>query len=458
MLWFTLLSIFVAGVQCTTLLDCIKHVSRSRPLYRASTSYLQLDWIRCIYCQPEQIHLSFGEKPNDMVVTWSTPWETTSVVHYGAGHLNNVANGDSWWFTDGGLRRRKQRMHRVVLEDLEFNTTYLYNVGSEYGWSERFSFTTPPAGQDWVVSAAIYGDLGNENAKSLPYIQIETQDDLYDFVLHVGDFAYDLHSKNAHVGDQFMRQIQPIAAYVPYMTCPGNHEAAYNFSNYKNRFSMPGDTDGLYYSWNLGPLHLIAFSTELYYDRSNGWFERLKQQWRWIQQDLIEATKPENRETRPWIIMYGHRPMYCSSTKNECDLPDVPQRAGQGLPEPGYGLEPMLKKFGVDLVIFGHEHSYERSLPMYDHKVYNSSGDDPYVNPLAPVHLITGSAGCREHTYKIDKNKPWIAFSSSDYGYTKFKTHNKTHLHFEQVSVDKQGKVIDSFWLVREKHVAYQLP
>jgi hypothetical protein len=32
--------------------------------------------------------------------------------------------------------------------------------------------------------------------------------------------------ENGLVGDEFMNQIQPIAAYVPYMTCPGNHEEA----------------------------------------------------------------------------------------------------------------------------------------------------------------------------------------------------------------------------------------
>lgn len=30
--------------------------------------------------------------------------------------------------------------------------------------------------------------------------------------------------ENAEVGDAFMRQIESIAAYLPYMTCPGNHE------------------------------------------------------------------------------------------------------------------------------------------------------------------------------------------------------------------------------------------
>lgn len=40
----------------------------------------------------------------------------------------------------------------------------VYHVGSSYGWSEEFFFKTPPAGEDWVVRAAIYGDMGNENA------------------------------------------------------------------------------------------------------------------------------------------------------------------------------------------------------------------------------------------------------------------------------------------------------
>lgn len=61
------------------------------------------------------------------------------------------------------------------------------------------------------------------------------------------------------------------------------------------------------------------------------------------------------------------------------------------------GLEPLLKEFGVDVVIWAHEHSYERTWPLYDKKVYNGTRG-AYVNPGAPVHVITGSAGCRERT------------------------------------------------------------
>ena len=60
-------------------------------------------------------------------------------------------------------------------------------------------------------------------------------------IIHVGDFAYDMATDNGRVGNEFMQQIQPIAAYVPYMTCVGNHEyyEDFNMSSYKAHFSMP---------------------------------------------------------------------------------------------------------------------------------------------------------------------------------------------------------------------------
>lgn len=57
-----------------------------------------------------------------------------------------------------------------------------------------FWFQTPPAGNDWAPRLVIYGDMGNENAQSLVRLQEETQRGLYDAVLHIGDFAYDMDS------------------------------------------------------------------------------------------------------------------------------------------------------------------------------------------------------------------------------------------------------------------------
>lgn len=66
--------------------------------------------------------------------------------------------------------------------------------------------------------------MGNENAQSLARLQEESQRQMYDAIIHVGDFAYDMDSENAEIGDQYMRQIETLAAYVPYMVCVGNHE------------------------------------------------------------------------------------------------------------------------------------------------------------------------------------------------------------------------------------------
>ena len=88
-----------------------------------------------------------------------------------------------------------------------------------------FWFATPPANSDiWSPHIAIYGDMGVENAMALPFLQEETQSSVYDAILHVGDFAYDMHNNNGEIGDEFMRIIEPIAAYVPYMVAVGNHE------------------------------------------------------------------------------------------------------------------------------------------------------------------------------------------------------------------------------------------
>jgi phosphoglycolate phosphatase-like HAD superfamily hydrolase len=69
----------------------------------------------------------------------------------------------------------------------------VYHCGSSQGWSDAFWFKTPPK-TNWQPHLVIFGDMGNENAQSLARIQEEAQRGLYDAVLHVGDFAYDMES------------------------------------------------------------------------------------------------------------------------------------------------------------------------------------------------------------------------------------------------------------------------
>lgn len=63
----------------------------------------------------------------------------------------------------------------------------------EYGWSEIYWFTAMRNDSDFVVRAAVYGDMGRDNAQSLPRLQQETQAGHFDLILHVGrskDFLF----------------------------------------------------------------------------------------------------------------------------------------------------------------------------------------------------------------------------------------------------------------------------
>ncbi|PAA49848.1 hypothetical protein BOX15_Mlig013810g3 [Macrostomum lignano] len=416
--------------------------------------------------QPEQVHLSVTNDPTQMVVTWVTQSPTNGTsVDYGTNRFDRSASGIQEKFVDGGSAKRVIYIHRAVMSGLRPGQRYVYRVGSELGWSDVFLFTATKSGSDWPARFAVYGDMGNTNGKSIPFLQKEAQSGDFDMVLHVGDFAYNMDTNNALVGDEFMRQVEPIAAYVPYMTCPGNHESAYNFSNYRRRFSMPGgDGEGSFFSFDYGPVHVISFSSEFYYYLDYGWKQAVYQ-FQWLEEDLQRAN--QNRANRPWIIAMAHRPMYCSNSDDPQHCTNADNLIRTGFPVGSkqrsrifgsdyiLGVEQLFYRYGVDLIFGAHEHSYERMWPVYNQKVCNSttSSDNPYDNPPAPVHVITGSAGCVEGEDPfIPAGLPWSAFRSDDYGYTRMTVANATHLMLEQVSVDKGGQVIDSIVYVRNKH------
>ncbi|BFZ07355.1 hypothetical protein BsWGS_10394 [Bradybaena similaris] len=412
-----------------------------------------------VWFQPQQTHISVGETPDQMIIVWNTFNDTndTRVIFGTNSKLNQLALGTRYQFVDGGSEHRSQYVHKVILKGLTPETDYAYMVGSTYyGYSDIFYFRTWPSGNNWSPSLAIFGDLGNENPQSLARLEMDAVQGMYDGILHVGDFAYDMDVDNARVGDEFMRQIEPLASRLPYMTCPGNHEMAYNFSNYRNRFWMPGDDNKqMYYSFTMGPVRFISLSTELIFFPQYG-LVPIVEHYKWLERELIEANKPENRAQQPWVITFGHRPMYCSNDDND-DCTHHESLIRVGIPFLHIlGWEPLFYKYGVDIALWAHEHSYERLWPVYNREVFNGSYEEPYTNPGAPVHIITGSAGCKEKHDNFDKKvDDWSAFRSDDYGYTRMKVINSTHLYMEQVSDDQGGDIIDSLLVIKNTHGSY---
>ena len=64
---------------------------------------------------------------------------------------------------------------------------------------------------------------------------------------------------------------------------------------------MPGDAENQYYSYNIGPAHIVAFSSEIYYYVDYGW-QQIENQYNFLLNDLSEANQPANRAKQPWII------------------------------------------------------------------------------------------------------------------------------------------------------------
>mmetsp|Transcript_26704 Transcript_26704/g.52625 ORF Transcript_26704/g.52625 Transcript_26704/m.52625 type:complete len:481 (-) Transcript_26704:144-1586(-) len=414
-----------------------------------------------------QVHLAYGDADDDlMVVSWATPeaLSAPAMVRYGlasGGVLTEKATGSSERFKQLLNSSSKlhifcahcvdEYFHRVDIGGLKSGELYKYQIDGEAGVR---TFRAKNVSNLWAPTLAVFGDMGTQVgpnktiAPSIKRLAAEASAGTIDAVLHVGDFAYDFWEEGGAKGDVFMNQIEPIASRVPYMTCLGNHEGGTNFvgslHHYVKRFqAMPGDSSGVYFSFDIGPAHIVSFSSEAYFWQL--W--EVEKQYAWLQKDLAAV----NRSKTPWLITMAHRPMYCSNLDgDDCTKDDSNMR--KGLPVLGtrfFALETLFNEHGVDLALWAHEHSYERTWPVFDGKVMNGT-DGAYVNPPATTHIVTGAAGCREG---IDKYKgprgPWSAKRISSFGYGRLRLENQTHIHWEQVE-DVDEAIVDEFWLIKD--------
>jgi len=268
---------------------------------------------------------------------------------------------------------------------------------------------------------------------------------------------------------------------------------------------MPGYSEGdgrknLFRSRDVGLVHFVSCNTEVYFNcTGNGNGEvGVRTQHAWMKADLKAASDPAQRKRVPWIVAFGHRPMYCNvATVNDtCDgeqeqeqEQEQSRNVGQGGPGttsgtgvPGdtmFAVEDLLHDYGVDVALYGHVLDYARFWPSYNNTVVNSTGRKggsitagEYKEPAATAHFTIGGAGNGEMSAmpvgsaKFDGNlrsSPWSAMESGPYGscsdmnFGKATAFNSTHLYYEQYSVTAR-KAVDSEWIVQNEHGPFKTP
>jgi len=326
---------------------------------------------------PSLIRGPYLQMRNDHAITihWRTNIPTDSVVRFGSspGRLNNrVADAV------------KGVEHVVRLESLEPGQRYWYSVGSSrlrLAGDDSFHFqTSPPPGTGADTRIWVIGDSGTADENSAAVRDAYTAwagTEPADLWLMLGDNAYNDGTDRQYQAAVF-ETYPVILRQLPVWPTLGNHDghtadSATQSGPYYDIFDLPagGEAGGLasgteaYYSFEHANIHFICLDS-YESDRDPG-----GSMLQWLEADLAS-------NTQPWVIAYWHHPPYSKGSHDsdtEHRLIDMRRNA-----------LPVLETWGVDLMLSGHSHSYERSMLMDGH--YGLSGS---LDPA--VHLVDAGDG-----------------------------------------------------------------
>ncbi len=360
---------------------------------------------------------------NEATVVWATRQSGSASVRHRAGSLPfevTAATSTFWASSVTGLGDYYQ--HEAVLTGLTPNTSYEYDlrVGSADPTPGVVDhLRTAPTPGTGTVRLVAFGDSGNGSAAQ-QQVASRIASDTFDLALHTGDIAYS-HGTYAQYESFFFPFYRAWMRQKAVFPSIGNHDDRTGSATpYRRFFVLPRDGGSIaypnnaerFYSFDFGPVHFIALDTEAAFLSS----ARRKEQIAWLTQDLQAA------QDRPWRVAFFHRPPYNSGVEHGSELP-VRQAFG-----------PLFERYNVQLVVSGHEHSYERSVP------WRESSNTSWQ---AVTYIVTGGGG--GGLYPTGDN-PWTAFSRSAHHYVRA-TISASSLTLEAVGAT--GTVFDRFTLNR---------
>ena len=263
-----------------------------------------------------------------------------------------------------------------------------------------YAQTTIP---NFNIAAA--GDWGCNSNTDKTVNSIKNQNP--ELILGLGDYSYESSA------DCWLEALKPIYNYEDpnppnrdkMQISIGNHEnsGSEDLNSYINAFSLTKQF-GQVYSFNMQNVHFLSMATEISYSSSSS-------QKAFVEQDLKAAS---TNQTIDWIIVYFHKPMYsspssCSSCSGESSLRDT--------------YHPLFDKYGVDLVLEGHTHDYQRSYPIAfnsnskSNPIIKDTNKNTYSDPAGQIYSLVGTGGVNFHSLKTPLKSYLVYGQSKEFGF-----------------------------------------
>jgi hypothetical protein len=294
------------------------------------------------------------------IIRWRTDFPVVSLVAFGRNPENlNRLESDLEIDTE----------HSVILKGLSPGTRYYYALSDGEGalaTGPEYYFSTAPASPKptriWAIGdsgTAGVGVYGSWEVRDAYYAYTGNRET--DVWLMLGDNAYG-------VGSDYQYQLAVFETYPTLLrrtavwSTLGNHETyaplpggglsyfdIFDFPTRGQAGGVPSGTEN-YYSFDYGNIHFVCIDSELSDRDIEG------PMLTWLEADLTA-------NTNDWVIAYWHSPPY---TKGSHDSDNLLDNFGN-MSQMRQNVNPILESHGVDLVLCGHSHNYERSFLMKGH-------------------------------------------------------------------------------------------
>ena len=376
------------------------------------------------------LHLQFGaDGSTEMVASWHTlqPVRNPRVlVGRLDGKLEQTVEAKPSTYTDAKSKQAVYAYH-AKLSQLQPDTAYLYGALHDGADPDFGTFRTSPKGRAPFIFTS-FGDQGTPTLTrkvdvpdgvkigNSPFVYIN--DNLGSpaagdttlgverlqplFHLFNGDLCYaNLAEDRVRTWWDFWENNSRSARNRPWMPSAGNHEnelgnGPIGYQAYQTYFSVPpaeGQTDltrGLWYAFTVGSMRVVSIANDdiVYQDGGNSYVRGYSEgaQKDWLEKELAAARANHDID---WLVVCMHQVAISTVDKfNGADL--------------GIRQEwvPLFDKYGVDLVVCGHEHHYERSHPIRGRQsnatltpVPAATTTDVIDTTKGTVHMVIGGGG-----------------------------------------------------------------